>query len=43
MSKFDIETIATYAAASAIAFVSTVMLFAATAVPSVNQISGMVA
>ena len=43
MSKFQLETAATYAAASAIALVSTIMLFAATAVPSVNQISGMIA
>lgn len=43
MTKFQIEAAASYAIAGVITLVSTVMLFAATAVPAANSITGAIA
>lgn len=43
MTNFDLRAASSYAAAFAVALLSTTMIFAATAVPSVAQISTTIA
>jgi len=43
MIKFDTRAAASYVAATAVALISTTMLFAATAIPQVVHASGLVA
>lgn len=43
MTKFDIQSATTYAIAAAISLVSTAMLFAATAAPTISHVATQIA